>query len=107
AGNLHAMALPATSTAWTFAGDGTLVSAPLVVGQQVYVGGTSGMLYALDASTGRVTWRTNVGASIPDPDQQIIAVPTGLNAGDGLLVVPAGNLLVAYAHTTPTATPTP
>jgi outer membrane protein assembly factor BamB len=107
AGVLSAVDLTSGATLWTFSGDGTLSSAPIVVNAQVYVGGTSGTLYALDAGTGKQLWTTAVGAGIPAPDEQNVTQPlTGLNAGDGLLVVPAGNLLVAYAAAPP-ATPTP
>jgi hypothetical protein len=55
------------------------------------------MLYALDLTDGAVAWSANVGAGIPAPDEQNVSQPlTGLAAGEGLLVVPAGNLLVAY-----------
>ncbi len=104
---LSAVDLQTGATVWTFGGDGTLSSAPIVVNQQVYVGATSGNLYALDANTGRIVWTTAVGSGIPAPDEQNVSQPlTGLNAGDGLLVVPAGNLLVAYAAPPP-STPTP
>jgi len=108
-GVLRASDLQMGTATWTFAGDGTLSSAPLAVGQQVYVGGTSGNLYALDAATGEQVWMANVGASIPSPDEDTVKQPlTGLNEGEGLLVVPAGNLLVAYAAApTPSPTPTP
>jgi outer membrane protein assembly factor BamB len=108
---LSAFNLPSAATVWTFTGDGTLSTAPIVVNQQVYVGATSGKLYALDANTGQAVWTTSVGSSIPAPDEQNVSQPlTGLNAGDGLLVVPAGNLLAAYAAApppTPTSTSTP
>jgi hypothetical protein len=55
------------------------------------------MLYALDISNGSVAWSAQVGAGIPSPDEQNVSQPlTGLAAGEGLLVVPAGNVLVAY-----------
>ena len=39
----------------------------------------------------------DVGAGIPRPDEQNVSQPlTGLGAGQGLLVVPAGNRLAAY-----------
>jgi hypothetical protein len=42
-------------------------------------------------------WSTNVGAAIPGPDEATVSQPlTGLGAGQGLLVVPAGNRLAAY-----------
>jgi outer membrane protein assembly factor BamB len=84
-------------TLWTFTGDGGLVTAPIVVRSTVFVGSSSGMLYALDLSRGRVLWSVNVGAIIYGPDEQNVSQPlTGLGAGQGLLVVPAGNRLAAY-----------
>lgn len=108
------------AAAWTFTGDGTLVSSPVVLNGIVYIGGSSGNLYALDGNSGTELWSTNVGASISPPEQG--APSTGLGAGEGTLVVPAGNLLVAYssgvtatgsasravrATPRPTGTPTP
>jgi outer membrane protein assembly factor BamB len=84
-------------TLWTFSGDGGLDSAPIVVGATVFVGSSSGMLYGLDLRRGQVVWTTDVGAGIPRPDEQNVSQPlTGLGAGQGLLVVPAGNRLAAY-----------
>ncbi|HYZ57602.1 MAG TPA: PQQ-binding-like beta-propeller repeat protein [Streptosporangiaceae bacterium] len=84
-------------TVWTFSGDGSLDTAPIAVGNTVYVGSSSGMLYGLNVSNGSVVWSTNVGAGIPAPDEQNVSQPlTGLGAGQGLLVVPAGDELAAY-----------
>jgi hypothetical protein len=39
-----------------------------------------------------------VGSGIPAPDEQSVSQPlTGLGAGQGLLVVPSGDLLSAYS----------
>ena len=85
---------------WSFTGDGTLSSAPIVVNGTVYIGSTSGKLYALNESTGANVWTGTVGASVNRPDENSISVPlTGLGAGEGLVVVPASNLLVAYSGT--------
>jgi outer membrane protein assembly factor BamB len=99
------------STNWSFTGDGQLDTAPIVLstptGKFVVEGSASGMLYALDATTGAVVWSTNVGASIPPPNEQSVSQPlTGLGAGQGLLVVPAGNTVTAYGAdtTAPTIT---
>jgi outer membrane protein assembly factor BamB len=88
---------------WTFVGDGELSSAPVVVkstaGTHVYEGSSGGMVYALNLANGSVAWSANVGAGVPGPDEHNVSQPlTGLGAGEGLLVVPAGNLLVAYGH---------
>jgi len=89
------------STLWSFAGDGQLVTAPIVLstpsGDFVVEGSASGMLYVLHAGTGQLAWSTNVGAAIQRPDEQNISQPlTGLAAGQGLLVVPAGKTVSAY-----------
>ncbi|MGH9875569.1 MAG: NF038122 family metalloprotease, partial [Pyrinomonadaceae bacterium] len=81
---------------WSFTGDGTIVSAPIVVNGIVYVGSTSGKLYALSESTGANVWIGTVGAPVNRPDEQNVSVLTGLGAGEGLIIVPAGNSLVAY-----------
>jgi outer membrane protein assembly factor BamB len=82
---------------WSFAGDGQLTSAPVVVNQTIYVGSYSGTLYGLNAS-GQQIWSTQVGASIPDPDEQNAYLTTGLGSGDGLLVVPTESVLAAYGN---------
>ena len=100
-GVLEARTVVGGTLLWSFAGDGSLTSAPIIVrsdsGEHAYVGAGSGMLYALNLADGSVAWSTNVGSSIPGPDEQNVSQPlTGLAAGQGLLVVPAGNVLRAY-----------
>ena len=82
---------------WSFAGDGGLTSAPLVVNQTIYIGSNSGALYGLNRS-GQQIWSTNVGAAIPTPDEHNVSVRTGLGAGDRLLIVPTESTLVAYGN---------
>ena len=90
-------AAPGTPTSWTFAGDGTLDSAPLVAGGDVFVAGSSGNVYALSATTGAVVWSASAGAAIAGPDEQNVSAPlTGMASSGGLLVVPAGSTLVAF-----------
>ena len=108
-GTLNAQDVSSGTTRWNFAGDGQLTSAPIVLstpsGEFVVEGSGSGMLYALTAATGAVAWSTNVGAAIPRPDEQNAGQRTGLAAGQGLLVVPAGNTLTAFAASPPPAPP--
>lgn len=101
--DLQAGTLSASGTApgapvnWTFAGDGSLSSAPVVAGGLVFEGGTSGNLYALSVTTGQIVWSANAGAPVAAPDEQNVSQPlTGLAASGGLLVVPAGDTLVAF-----------
>jgi hypothetical protein len=93
---------------WSFTGDGTLSSAPIVVNGYVYIGSSSGKVYALDGSTGANVWTGNLGAAVQVTESLVTRPHTGLGAGDGLVVVPASTLLVAYqSGTQPTPTPTP
>ena len=97
---------------WSFTGDGTLSSAPIVVNGYVYIGSSSGKVYALDASTGASVWTGNLGAVVQTTESPVSRPHTGLAAGDGLVVVPASSVLVAYQSSTqptptPTLTPTP
>jgi outer membrane protein assembly factor BamB len=85
------------ATQWSFAGDGHLASAPVVTSNAVWVGSTSGEIYALGCASGAPQWSTNVGSPIYAPDEQNVSQPlTGLGVGGNTLVVPAGSTLVAY-----------
>jgi len=81
---------------WSFTGDGTLISAPIVVNGYVYIGSSSGKVYALDGNTGANVWTGNLGAAVQSTESPVSRPHTGLGAGDGLVVVPASTLLVAY-----------
>ena len=83
---------------WSFAGDNNLVTAPLVVNGYIYVGSTSGMLFALDSS-GAQAWSTNTGAPFADPDElaQVQPMP-GMAAAESLLVVANSQQLIAYGQ---------
>ncbi|HJR06148.1 MAG TPA: PQQ-binding-like beta-propeller repeat protein [Pyrinomonadaceae bacterium] len=96
-GTLEGRDLSSNTVTWSFAGDGYLQSAPLVVNDYVYIGSRWGKLYAVEAATGQQVWTTNVGVEIPYVDEQNVSQPlTGLAAGEGLLVVPTMTTLVAY-----------
>lgn len=102
---LNGSTLSATDEAgtihWTFSGDGSLDSAPIVDNGFVYIGSNSGNLYALAESTGAVVWTTNVGAPIQQPDEQNFRVLTGMAAADGKLLVAAGETLTAFDSAEP------
>jgi outer membrane protein assembly factor BamB len=96
-GVLSAVDLSTEQTLWQFTGDGQLDSAPIVVNDQIIVGSASGSLYALDPQ-GTVVWSTLLQSGINAPDERNLSAPlTGLAAGNGSLIVPAGNLLVAFS----------
>jgi len=94
-GTVRAVSLPANKVLWSFAGDGGLSQLPIQVNGTVFVGSSSGLLWGLNAATGKEVWSTNVGAPIVS-NECCTGPNTGLAAGNGLLVVPATNSLVAY-----------
>jgi outer membrane protein assembly factor BamB len=88
---------------WAFTGDGQLNTAPLILNSGsdrfVIIGSSLGRLFALDAASGREVWSTNVGAPISGADEHNASEPlSGLGAGQGIIVVPAGKALSAYAN---------
>lgn len=94
---LHALDTATMTTRWTFS-DGGVSIAPLIVNGSVIVGSTTGNVYALERTTGLQRWSDAVGRPIRAPDEHNVAEPVvGLGAGEGLLVVPASGLIVAYA----------
>jgi len=110
ANTLEAHRPPDLGGVWTFAGDGGLVTAPVVVNGVVYVGSTSGNLFALDAATGTLRWSGNVGAAMSVPDAWIAGeqpARSGFGAAEGSLVVSAGSRLVAYVSAMPSPSPSP
>jgi outer membrane protein assembly factor BamB len=96
-GTLNAQSLTDYSTLWSFRGDGGLVTSPIIVENAVIVGSSSGQVYALDAATGAQLWTANVGGAVSAGNGNVISA---LAAGDGLLVVPAGNTLSAFTLST-------
>jgi outer membrane protein assembly factor BamB len=96
---LTATSLSTGNTLWTFTGDGNLVSAPILIDSVVVTASSSGTVYALDAASGAVLWTGSTGATISAPDELNPRLLTGLSAGEGYLVVPAGNVLNAWKVT--------
>lgn len=62
----------------------------------MYVGGSSGNVYAVDETTGASVWSDAVGAAIPAPTEFTPYPLNGLAVGGDSLLVPAGHLLVCY-----------
>ena len=96
-GALQAIDLTSHNVLWSFTGDGQLVSAPILINQIVIVGSGSGKVYAVNTTNGSQLWNGNAGASLTGPNEQSVFEPlTGIGAGEGYLVVPAGNVLTAW-----------
>src|ERR1700752_2315660 len=102
---LEARDIFSAAVKWSVTGDGTLSSGPMGVNGTVYIGSTSGKLYALDENTGANVWTGTVGAPVTPEGQGIFFPLTGLGAGEGLIVVPASNLVVAFQAAPVTTTP--
>jgi outer membrane protein assembly factor BamB len=105
-GTLVGVDIPSGQQLWSFAGDGGLTSAPVIVNQTIYIGSSSGTLFGLNTS-GQQIWSTQVGAPIPAPDEFNATLTTGLGSGDGLLIVPTESTLVAYGACNGRCAPTP
>ena len=100
-GILRAVSLASNTILWSFAGDGSLTGAPIVVNGYVFISSSAGNLYALDSATGQQIWLVNLGAPVDSGSGFDYGIPfSGLGAGQGLLVVPAGNTVTAYTLST-------
>lgn len=85
--------------AWSFAGDGTLTTPPIVADTAILVAGTSGMLYAVDATSGSQRWSAQLPSTMDPGNDTFTSVPSGLAAGEGHLIAPARNTLTAFRLT--------
>jgi outer membrane protein assembly factor BamB len=81
---------------WTFAGDGTLDTQPIAGGGYVYVGGSSGMLYAVD-ETGQVAFSDLLPSPLGAATDYVSSSGSGFAIAEDKLFVSAGTSLYAYA----------
>jgi outer membrane protein assembly factor BamB len=96
AGSVTATYLVSGKTAWTAPLDGLAVSAPIVVNNSVIVASSDGTVWALKTQTGVVRSSLELGVTIAGPDEQNVSQPlTGLGAGNGVVIVPGVDALVA------------
>jgi outer membrane protein assembly factor BamB len=49
---------------WSFKTAGKVIGSPALVGENIYIGSTGGMFYALDRTSGAVNWKMDVKARI-------------------------------------------
>jgi outer membrane protein assembly factor BamB len=107
-GTLTAIQTSTGTAVWSQTADGSLDSAPIVVGGNVYVAGSSGLVASFNESTGAETWSANAGSPFIAPDEHNVGNElTGLGAGDDLLVVPASDALVAFGADDTSDPPSP
>ena len=93
---LKARDRPSGFTSWTFLGDGQLATAPVSVNGHVYVGSATGKVWALHPATGEPVWSGDAGAPIRSRDPHGFDLGANIAAGQGVVAVPASNLMVAY-----------
>jgi outer membrane protein assembly factor BamB len=97
AGTLSSTRLSDLVQTWTFTGDGTLATAPLVINNTVIIGASSGNVYGLDAATGSQVWMGLAPQGINyDSENGGPMPPSGPAAGENLLIFLAGNTVVAW-----------
>jgi outer membrane protein assembly factor BamB len=95
-GSLEARSVSTGHVLWSFPAGGDLSSAPLIVNGTVYIGSNSGALYGLDLATGQIVWSTTAGSGPVAPD--VDGGTVGMNAGEGVLVVPVDGRLFVYGN---------
>jgi len=96
AGKLIATNSAQPAVLWTATGV-EATNAPLVVGDQVVVGGSRGELVVFSAESGQELSRDMLDAPAPAPDEMNVVGPlTGMAAANNHLYVPAGSTLYAY-----------
>jgi len=84
------------ATRWTAAGRGA--GTPLISGSTLFTGGETGFVAALSRSDGAVRWcASTAGEPVVGETGNVDRPDAGLGAGEGVLLVPAGRFLVAYA----------
>jgi len=93
---LEARDVDSRTVLWSFTGDGTLVTAPIIANGVVYIGATSGNIYAVDEASGTMLWSDAVGAPIPAPTESTPYPLNGLAVGGDSLLVPTSHRLVCY-----------
>jgi outer membrane protein assembly factor BamB len=83
------------ATRWAAAGAGA--GTPLISGSTLFTGG-EGFVAALSRSDGAVRWcASTAGEPVVGETGNVDRPDSGLGAGEGVLLVPAGRFLVAYA----------
>lgn len=109
-GTLQGMLTSNLAIVWTSSLN-SLVTPPIIVNGIVYVCSSNGYLYAVDPESGLPFWSNDIGSTIDVPDEHNAMILAAMGAGEGIIVVPASNLLVAYGgasdNNSPVVTCTP
>jgi outer membrane protein assembly factor BamB len=95
---IEATDLGTRATTWSDLMPSVVAYAPITVNGVVYDATVDGQVYGIDAATGVTRWSDATAQALTaetlwgDASTPV----TGLAAGEGMLLVPAGNLLIAY-----------
>jgi outer membrane protein assembly factor BamB len=89
----------AVALAWTQTLDGHVFAEPLVFNNQVFVATEANSVYALDAATGAILWRQNVGPPVTGGLPCGDIVPIGITSTP--VIDPAAGVLYAVATVNP------
>jgi outer membrane protein assembly factor BamB len=82
---LHALDVKTGRARFTFEAGGELFSSPALSGDMLYVGGANGILYALDAKSGKSVWQFRTESSKSDPMK---VLKPDASFDDGVLYAP-------------------
>jgi outer membrane protein assembly factor BamB len=80
---------------WLFAGDFAIEMAPIVIDDYVVLASDSGTIYFLDAKSGKTKSTLDIGSGVVFTEFGLTYPMTGLGAGDGVLVIPSVDSVVA------------
>jgi outer membrane protein assembly factor BamB len=104
--NLSGTDFTTQTPAWTFSGDGPLTTAPVAANGVVYIGSSTGSLYAVDSSNGQKLW-SDTGLPAMASEYAPSEIFPAFALGQGYLAVPASNTLIVYSSAPPTGQPGP
>jgi outer membrane protein assembly factor BamB len=90
-GTLRQVSVASSTIGWSFAGDGMLASSPVAANGFVFIGSSSGNLYALDEKSGMTVWTVKSSGPV-----QAGGETSSMSIGGGALLVPVGTKLEAY-----------
>jgi outer membrane protein assembly factor BamB len=95
-GGLEAHSLDTNAVVWHFNGEQPIVSNAIAINGVVYAASGNGTVYGVDVATGRQVWSGSTGGEIDAPDEHNAVQRSAIAEGNGLLLVPTMDALVAF-----------
>ena len=74
---------------------GSATTSPVIAGSVLYVGTSNSKAYGISTTTGKVVWSAAL-PGVPGGGTQYSSPVSDIGVGDGLLVVPTGNVVTAF-----------